>query len=119
MNGNPSASTWTRSRYGFATALSCSTARCRSGTCLRPDLALIDRAEEIGVSCHVASTSALLEAGRESADESAVRRHGVTSSSVLTSLWTRKRSSIRFQLSHTYLLNRRVLLVIYVFSVSF
>jgi len=35
MNGNPSASTWTRSRYGFASALSCSTARCCSDRCLR------------------------------------------------------------------------------------
>src|SRR3989449_4785132 len=39
MIGNPSASTWTRSRYGFASALSCSTARCCSDSCLRTALA--------------------------------------------------------------------------------
>ena len=39
MNGNPSASTWTRSRYGFASALRCSTARCCSDSCLRTALA--------------------------------------------------------------------------------
>ena len=39
MNGNPSASTWTRRRYGFASALSCSTARCCSDSCLRTALA--------------------------------------------------------------------------------
>ena len=38
MNGNPSASTWTRSRCGFASALSCSTARCCSDSCLRTAL---------------------------------------------------------------------------------
>src|SRR5437867_952517 len=39
MKGNPSASTWTRSRCGFASALSRSTARCCGDNCLRTPLA--------------------------------------------------------------------------------
>src|SRR5205823_3855453 len=37
--GKPSASTWTRSRYGFASTRSRSTARCCGNSCLRIELA--------------------------------------------------------------------------------
>ncbi len=40
MIGNPSASAWTRKRYGVARARSCATARSRSDSCLRFSFAI-------------------------------------------------------------------------------